>query len=50
MEVITLPDLPVGGQAGPHSGDKTKDKIHWGMEMKFVIRKTLSACTHQLRG
>lgn len=27
MEVITLRDPPVGGQAGPHSADKTKDKI-----------------------
>lgn len=28
MEVITLPDLPVGGQAGPNADDKTRDKIH----------------------
>lgn len=27
MEVITLRDPPVGGQAGPHLADKTKDKI-----------------------
>lgn len=28
MEVITLPDLSVGGQVGPNSDDKTRDKTH----------------------
>lgn len=27
MEVITLPDPPVGGQAGPNSGTKTRDVV-----------------------
>lgn len=27
MEVITSPDPPVGGQAGPDSGTKTRDVV-----------------------
>ena len=29
MEVITSPDLSVGGQAGPNSDDKTRDETQW---------------------
>lgn len=39
MEVITLPDLSVGGQAGPNSDDKTRDKTHceeWKWNLSFV--------------
>lgn len=39
MEVITSPDLSVGGQAGPHSDDKTRNKTHceeWKWNLSIV--------------
>lgn len=45
MEVITLRDPPVGGRAGPHLADKTKDKIH-----REELKWNLSFVKHYLHG